>query len=688
MSAEERRRLRLPWTRDTGASAAKPTPADWRSTMRSRLLVTAITFAAWTVAIEAKLFYLQVVRHEALVARAESQQMQTIELPAKRGDIRDRNGRILAYSVDAESLWADPAVVQDVDKTAAEICNALNDCDAAFKRGLVQNLRKKGRFTYLKRKVSPQEEERLRGLKLAGVGLTKESRRFYPNKDLAAHVLGYVGLDNGGLAGLEEVYDSQVRGRPGKIVVETDAHQNAVFSRVEREATSGASLELTIDQFLQNIAERELREGVIANRATGGSAIVMDPWTGEILALANYPTFNPNVFGRFADTVRRNRATQEIYEPGSTFKIVTASAALEERVISASDPINCAPGLIRFGSRTIRDVHSYGVLSFADVIAKSSNVGAIKVGLQLGPERLVRYVSRFGFGQTLSPDFRGETAGIVWNPSKLDSSALASISMGYQVSVTPLQMAAAVSAVANGGTLYQPRVVRATVKDGRRTEIEPKVLRQSISNRTALELTAMMEGVVEHGTAKTAQLDGYTVAGKTGTAAKLVNGAYSDYDYNASFVGFLPSRKPRLAVVVVIDSPHANGYYGGVVAAPIFKRIAEASLRHLGVPRTINPLAPVLLTRRAADVDTVAARDTRRDTVVALARAGFMPDVRGLSAREAVRALTAAGVAARMNGDGFVVDQFPAAGSPLQPGESCSLKLGRVPTAPPGGPPQ
>ena len=688
MSAEKRRRLRLPWNRSAGASTAKPTLADWRSTMQSRLLVTAITFAAWTIAIEAKLVYLQVIRHEALVARAESQQMQTIELPAKRGDIRDRNGRILAYSVDAESLWADPAVVQDVEQTAAEICSALNDCDAAFRRGLVQNLRKKSRFTYLKRKVSPQEEERLRALKLPGVGLTKESRRFYPNKDLAAHVLGYVGLDNGGLAGLEEAYDSQVRGRPGKIVVETDGRQNAVFSRVEREATSGASLELTIDQFLQNIAERELREGVIANRATGGSAIVMDPWTGEILALANYPTFNPNVFGRFADTVRRNRATQEIYEPGSTFKIVTASAALEERVISASDPIDCAPGLIRFGSRTIRDVHSYGVLSFADVIAKSSNVGAIKVGLQLGPERLVRYVSRFGFGQTLSPDFRGETAGIVWNPSKLDSSALASISMGYQVSVTPLQMAAAVSAVANGGTLFQPRVVRATVKDGRRTEIEPKVLRQSISNRTALELTAMMEGVVEHGTAKTAQLDGYTVAGKTGTAAKLVNGAYSDSDYNASFVGFLPSRKPRLAVVVVIDSPHANGYYGGVVAAPIFKRIAEASLRHLGVPRTINPLAPVLLTRRAADLDTVAARDTRRDSVVAVARTGLMPDVRGLSAREAVRTLTAAGVAARMNGDGFVVDQFPAAGSPLQPGESCSLKLGRVPPAPPGGPSQ
>jgi cell division protein FtsI (penicillin-binding protein 3) len=498
-----------------------------------------------------------------------------------------------------------------------------------------------------------------------------------------------VGTENQGLGGLESRYDSQVRGQPGKVIVETDAHQRPVSSRIEREATSGASLELTIDQYLQNIAERELRNGVLENRAAGGSALIMDPATGEILALANYPSFNPNIYSKAPDYVRRNRATQELYEPGSTFKIVTASAALEEHVLEPDDLVNCAPGHITFGSRTIRDVHAYGVLPFSEVIAKSSNVGAIRVGLQLGPERLGRYVNRFGFGQALGPDFNGQSAGIVWNPSDLTPSALASVSMGYQVGVTPLQMATAVSSIANGGTLFQPRIVRAFVKDGRRVAVEPKALRRTISEQTALELTAMMEGVTEFGTAKAAQIDGYTVAGKTGTAAKLVGGRYSQTDYNASFVGFLPSRKPRLTVIVVIDSPRANGYYGGAVAAPIFKRIAEASLRQLGIPPTINPAPPVLLTRR--DEETLTPTPVRAAMVeraLAPARAGVMPDLRGFSARDAVRTLTTVGMTARLSGSGFVIEQSPAAGSALVRGDVCTLTLGRRPPAESGGPTQ
>src|SRR5688572_3790393 len=500
-------RLRLPWSA-TPSRQAESRPGDWRRTIRARLTVTAIVFAAWTVCIEARLLYLQVYRHSAMVARAESQQLQTVEAPAKRGDIVDRNGRLLAYSVEAASLWADPSKVQDVEKTAALICGALDDCGAADRRDLLQALRRRGRFAYLVRRLSPSAEERLRTLQLPGLGFLKESRRFYPNKEMLAHVLGYVGTENQGLGGLESRYDSQVRGQPGKVIVETDAHQRPVSSRIEREATSGASLELTIDQYLQNIAERELRNGVLEHRAAGGSALIMDPTTGEILALANYPAFNPNVYSKAPDYVRRNRATQELYEPGSTFKIVTASAALEEHVLEADDPVDCAPGVITFGSRTIRDVHAYGVLPFSEVIAKSSNVGAIRVGLRLGAERLGRYVNRFGFGQALGPDFNGESPGIVWNPADLTPSALASVSMGYQVGVTPLQMAAAVSSVANGGTLFQPRIVRAFVKDGRRIEVAPKPLRRTISEATALELTAMMEGVTEFGTAKAAQITG------------------------------------------------------------------------------------------------------------------------------------------------------------------------------------
>jgi cell division protein FtsI (penicillin-binding protein 3) len=688
IGAQRLSRLRFPWSADQSRNADSR-PDDWRRTIRARLAVTAIAFAAWTVCIEARLLYLQVYRHGAMVARAESQQLQTVEAPAKRGDIVDRNGRLLAYSVEAESLWADPSKVQDVEKTASLICGALDGCAAADRRDLLQSLRRKGRFAYLARRLSPGAEERLRALELPGLGFLKESRRYYPNKEMLAHVLGYVGTENQGLGGLESRYDSQVRGQPGKVIVETDAHQRPVSSRIEREATSGASLELTIDQYLQNIAERELRNGVLENRAAGGSALIMDPATGEILALANYPSFNPNIYSKAPDYVRRNRATQELYEPGSTFKIVTASAALEEHVLEPDDLVNCAPGHITFGSRTIRDVHAYGVLPFSEVIAKSSNVGAIRVGLQLGPERLGRYVNRFGFGQALGPDFNGQSAGIVWNPSDLTPSALASVSMGYQVGVTPLQMATAVSSIANGGTLFQPRIVRAFVKDGRRVAVEPKALRRTISEQTALELTAMMEGVTEFGTAKAAQIDGYTVAGKTGTAAKLVGGRYSQTDYNASFVGFLPSRKPRLTVIVVIDSPRANGYYGGAVAAPIFKRIAEASLRQLGIPPTINPAPPVLLTRR--DEETLTPTPVRAAMVeraLAPARAGVMPDLRGFSARDAVRTLTTVGMTARLSGSGFVIEQSPAAGSALVRGDVCTLTLGRRPPAESGGPTQ
>jgi cell division protein FtsI (penicillin-binding protein 3) len=656
--------------------------------------VGAVLFGVWTVAIEARLIDLQIFQYSALMARAEKQQLRTITAPAERGEILDRTGRVLAYSVDADSVFADPTEVDDPAAVAAAVCHALAECGAADRQAMEKKLRGSGQFAYLQRKVSPDEEQRLRDLKLKGIGFLKESRRYYPNKELAAHVLGYVGLDNVGLAGIESSYDAQVRGREGKLLVQTDARQQRVFSHVERPATEGATLELTIDQILQFTAERELRIGVEENQAAGGSAVIMDPNTGEILAMANYPTFNPNTFARATAEARRNRAVQDLYEPGSTFKIVTASAALEEHVVQPDDPIDTSPGRITFGSRVIRDTHEYGSLAFTDVIVKSSNVGAIKIGMRLGPERLGRYISRFGFGQSIAPDFRGENAGIVWSPDKLNPSALASVSMGYQVGVTAVQMAAAVSSIANGGTLYEPRVVRAVIKDGKRVEVAHKAIRRTVSEATAAELTTMMEQVVERGTAKAARMDGFTIAGKTGTAQKLIDGRYSRSEYNASFVGFIPSRKPALTIIVVIDSPHGNGYYGGTVAAPIFKRIAQESLRHLGIGPTINPLPPVLVARNDGDEmvpQPVSATRTIQSSAVEAAEPALagdvMPDLRGLSAREAVRTLTKLGMVARLTGDGFVIDQAPAAGTALGVVESCTLKLGRrVPAGAAGGP--
>ena len=626
--------------------------------------------------------YLQVIRHADLAARAERQQMRTVAAPAKRGEILDRKGRVLAFSVDAESIYAVPSEIEQPKTAVAAICGALDDCTAHDREQLLERFGQQRAFVYVRRQVSLDQARRVKALDLEGIGFMKESRRFYPNKELAAHLLGYVGIDSDGLNGIEATYDSLIKGKPGTVLVQTDARRHA-FSRLERPPTTGASLELTVDEYLQHITERELKAAVGEFRAASGSALIMDPYTGEILALANYPTFNPNTFRQATDAARRNRAVQDLYEPGSTFKIVTAGAALEEKMIRPTDLIDVSAGLIRFGGRVINDDHKYGVLSFEDVIVKSSNVGAIKVGLRLGPERLGLYVNRFGFGRPSSPDFPGESAGIVWDPSKLNDSALASVAMGYQVGVTPLQMAAAVSAVANGGELVEPRVVRAVVREGRRSTVPRKVLRRAISAGTAAELTAIMEAVVEHGTATRAKLDGYTVAGKTGTAKKLVNGSYTGHsNYNASFVGFVPSRKPVYTIVVVIDSPHAKSYYGGIVAAPVWQRIAAAALRHRGVPPTLNTPPPILVARQDPPPEIQTSGPIEPSLIKMVPRAtdsrdaGF-PDLRGLNARDAIRALARMGLTARLHGTGIVTAQRPEPGTPPDGRTSCVLWLDR-----------
>jgi cell division protein FtsI (penicillin-binding protein 3) len=661
---------------------SKPTSDNWRVTIRSRLLVGAAMFMLWAVCIQARLLYLQVHRHHDLQSRAENQSARTMDISAKRGDILDRHGRVLAYSVDADSVYGVPSEIENAGKTAAMLCEALTDCAPKEQDELTARLRRKRAFVYVRRRVTPPQATRIAELGLDGVGFVKEDRRFYPKKHLAAQLLGFVGLDNTGLAGIEAAYDSQISGSLGKLLYQTDARGRA-FSRLERPPTAGATVELTIDEYLQHIAERELRDAVASNRAAGGTVLIMAPKTGEILALANEPTFNPNAYRSATPEHWRNRAVQDIYEPGSTFKVVTASAALEEHVIGVDDMIDVSGGKIRFGSRVIDDTHDYGTLSFTDVMVKSSNVGAIKVGLSLGAERLGLYVRRFGFGRALSPDFPGETPGIVWDPRKLDNSALASMSMGYQVGVTPLQMVAAVSSVANGGDLMQPRVVRALIRDGKRIEVKPTILGRTISKDTAVTLTGIMEQIVEDGTATYARVAGYTIAGKTGTASKLVDGRYSHTDYYASLVGFFPSRNPVATIIVVIDSPHARGYYGGPIAGPVFQRIAEATLRHLGVPPTLNAPPPVLVARHT-EQPQIQTRSRRDASIVQVGTNGVvrdLPDLRGLSAREALRVLTKIGLTARFTGNGVVTSQTPSPGTPIEPGMACELKLERTPVA-------
>jgi cell division protein FtsI (penicillin-binding protein 3) len=656
----------------------------WRTTLKRRLSAAAAVFVVWSLAIEARLVYFQVVEHDDLVAAAEKQQSDTIDASAKRGDILDRNGRLLAFSVDADTVYAVPREIGDANTAAAALCAALADCSRQDRQSLAERLRMRRHFVYVRRQMSPDQARRIAALDLEGIGFLKENRRYYPNKTLAAHLLGYVGLDNDGLAGIEATYDELIGGEPGKLLVQTDARQHA-FSRLGRPATAGDTLELTIDLGLQHIVERELKAGVEWSGGRGGSAIVMDPETGEILAMANYPSFNPNAYREFGDDARRNRAVQDLYEPGSTFKIITASAALEEKVIAPDDPIDVSAGAITFQGRpAIRDDHTYGVLSFREVITKSSNVGSIKVGLRVGGERFLAYMQRFGFGRRSSPDFPGENAGLLWTPKS--DSALASMLIGYEIGVTPIQMASALSSIANGGELVQPRVVRTVVREGRRLRVPRKVIGRTVSERTAAELRAILEGVVEPGgTATRAKVEGYTVAGKTGTAKKLVNGSYRGHnDYNVSFAGFVPSRQPVFTIIVVVDSPRKVSPYGGVVAAPIFQKIAHAALRHRGVPPSLNAAPPVLVARHEDRRQQPAAGPVELPAIVSVSATSgsedaVFPDLVGMNARDAVQRLARMGIGARVHGAGIVVEQRPAAGSPVSAEAVGSLWLERHP---------
>src|SRR5262245_11642241 len=658
---------------------AAPDRFNWREVLKRRTFVAAGLLIVWTAGIEARLVYLQVFRRAYLVSRADRQQSSTLERPAKRGDIVDRRGRVLATSVDADTVYAVPSEIAQPEAVVKQLCEALRDCTAKERQTLTERLGRGGAFSYIRRQISPDQKRRVEDLNLDSVGFIKESKRFYPNRELAAHLLGWVGIDNKGLGGLEYTYDRQIRGKPGKLLVQTDARGHA-YSRAESPATAGSTVELTIDEYLQHIAERELALGVAENHADAGTAVVMNPHTGEILAMASEPTFNPNALRDSDERERRNRAVQDLYEPGSTFKVVTASAAIEEKVLPIETWIDTNPGRVYITGRkpiTEDRGRNYGVLSFTDVIVKSSNIGAIRIGFKVGTERLSRFVSLFGFGKPASPDFPGENPGIVWSAEKWTESALASVSMGYQIGVTPLQMVAAVSSVANGGELVEPRIVRAVYQNNRRYAVKPKILRRTISAETAATLTSIMEEVVKRGTAKKAQIDGYHIAGKTGTASKLVNGRYSYSDNNASFVGFIPSRNPALAMIVVIDSPHgANGTHGGSVAAPIWKKIAEPALQYLGIRPDVDPLAPVFVARHDEPAgEEAATQPTVR--VISDGEPGTVPDLRGMSAREAVRKLVTLGMHARASGDGVVVSQDPQPGSPLDPGTVCRLVLDR-----------
>jgi len=559
-----------------------PGSVTWRATLKRRTVVAAVIVGLWAAGIEARLVYLQVYSHADLVAKASKQQMHRIEAPAERGDIVDRKGRVLATSVDADSIFAVPLEIENADEAAAKLCAAFGDCTAKERQALSDRLHQP-RWTYVRRQVPPDEKRRVEALNLDGIKFMKESHRFYPNMELAAHLLGYVGVDNLGLGGIESAYDSQIRGKAGTVLIQTDARQHAFSTRVIRLPTAGSTVELTIDEYLQHVAERELRAGVIANHAAGGTAIVMNPRTGEILALANEPTFNPNAYHDSQEFERRNRAVQDLYEPGSTFKVVTASAAIEEKVMPLDTLIDTNPGQIRIDrTRIVRDMRNHGVLSFSNVIVESSNVGAIKIGALEGSSSFNGWVHRFGFGVPTGVDLSGEEAGVTLPLSHYSGSSMGNLPIGQGELVTPMQMASAYGAIANGGILRPPHIVRAV---GGKPRFIPAGHR-IISAATAAAVRHMLEGVLAPGgTASEVSIPGYQLAGKTGTASKVdpATGEYSKSAYVASFIGFAPAADPKLLCAVVVDEPQSGSIFGGTVAAPAFGQIMSFALQYLGI---------------------------------------------------------------------------------------------------------
>jgi cell division protein FtsI (penicillin-binding protein 3) len=558
-----------------------------------RLAVAAGLGTVWVLLIAARLYHLQVVRYEHYTGKAERQQQRVVTLDPPRGTIYDAQGRELAVSIQVDSAYAVPPEIEDPAAAARAIASAVPGLDAVK---LARQLAGDREFVWVARKLDPPVAERVRGLGLRGLYFLPESKRYYPMGELAAQVLGYVGTDNHGLAGVELVYDGEVAGKPGVRTVLRDARRGTVVSPnlSFAEPEPGHDLYLTLDATVQHIVERELAAAVEKRGAKRGSAIFLDPSTGGVLAMATYPAFDPNRFGRYPPSRWRNAAIMDVYEPGSTFKIVTAAAALESGVIRAEDELDCEMGGITLLGIRIRDHKQFGRLTFAQVLARSSNVGVIKAALLVGNERLYRTIRDFGFGRLTGIDLPGESAGILHPLESWGPLAKAYIAFGQGVSVTPLQLAAAAAAVADEGELLRPHVVAAVSRGEARVPRFPRppVVGRPISAATAAELKRLLEAVVAEGTGRAAQVPGYRVAGKTGTAQIPVRGGYLRNGFLPSFVGFAPADRPALVGVVAIAEPQGFEYHGGQVAAPVFGAIARQVLLYRGVhPERDRPAA-------------------------------------------------------------------------------------------------
>jgi cell division protein FtsI (penicillin-binding protein 3) len=666
-----------------------------------RALFVAIGLVAWMLAIGARLVQLQVTQHDDLTARARNQQLGAIETSPVRGQLLDRQGRELARSIDTESFFADPREILDTGETARRIASVTGQdrVELANRLGDARDANKK--FVWIIRRLDVASANKLDALTLDGVYSRKEAKRFYPNDSLAAHVLGFVGLDEIGQSGVEQYYNEKIRGQSGKLYLEMDRDRRA-FESYEVQPHPGQTVVLTIDQTIQYRTEQALGAAVGRAHAKSGTAIVMDPQTGEILALANAPSFDPNQPPKGSAEDRVNGALQTTYEPGSTFKVVVYSAAIEKGLVRPEDRIDCQMGQITVAGRLIHDHHAFGILTIADALAQSSNVGAIKLGLLVGNESMYEYIKRLGFGARTGIDLTGESPGILRSLSRWQPSSIGSIAIGQEIAVTPLQMATAYCVIANDGMLVKPHLVRElrSPEGAVLFQARPEAHRALMPETTAA-LRNMFEDVTLRGTARRAQLNGYTAAGKTGTAQKVdpKTHTYSTTKFVGSFVGFAPVKNPAVVIIVVIDEPQ-GAYHGGDVAAPVFREIAEQILPDLSVlPDTeVKPgtesIAQVSrpspqqvkedqlqIERREATLPKVARNFSgqTREVVFAPAskRAALMPDLRGQSVRDVARMCAQLSLRLEARGEGHATRQTPAAGSEVDPGTVVRVDFSR-----------
>ncbi len=646
--------------------------------LRTRVLILAALLAVAFGGLTGRLAWLQVVKRGELAQLAERQYSRTLVLHAQRGPIVDRQGTPLATSTPTESLFVQPRAVDDPVRVAARLAPLIGVPEPDVHAALTSARP----FVWLRRKLPPAVAAEVRALREPGLGFLPEPLRLYPNRELAAHVVGFEGVD-GGLEGIERAFDAELAGTPGKALVGRDALGREVTAQqVLRAPRPGHGVMLTIDRTIQYIAEREIDAAYRRTGSKAAMAVVLEPRTGDVLAVAIRPTFNPNTFLAVpSKDYWRDRAITDPFEPGSTFKVIMAAAALEEGVVRPDDRIYGENGSITLARTTIHDWKKYGWLTFSEVLQKSSNVGSIKVGLALGRDRYYRYMSAFGFGATTGVGLPGESRGQLRDPGRWSALSLPTMSIGQEVSVTALQMVAAFGAVANGGTLMQPRLVRATF-DAEGNEVrrfEPRAVRQVISSETARILTRILVKVVEAGTGHNAAIPGYEVAGKTGTAQKLdpTTRRYSRAPGVLSFIGFAPADDPRFVMLVMLDEPK-NEKWGSEAAAPIFSAIGREALRYLEVPpRDTQPVQIVTGSGEGRADGAMPGLVRLVSTAPPVDPTGprVMPDLAGQTLRHALAALAPLEVAVEIEGQGQVVQQMPRPGQPLEPGATARLTL-------------